>query len=178
MLRLGRAAAFQDVQEADDVGVHIGRGTFQAVANARLRRQVDDSRGRDVAEQGRHAVAVRQVELGVTVIGTGLQQRQARRLQLGIVVGVQRVEPDNVFAARQQSTGKVEADEARGAGDQDRHALWLAQVGPVTAVISGAAGESALGKHLVEADEARFCASFLPTVEPACGNLGAQYAGA
>ena len=123
MLRLGGAAAFQDVQEADDVGVHVGARALEAVADAGLGGEIDHRIGLDLGEEGRDAVAVGEVDLRVAVAGLGLEVGQAGGLQRRVVVGVEVVEAHDLVAARQQPARQVEADEAGRAGDENAHRL-------------------------------------------------------
>ena len=114
-----RAAALQNAEEADDVGIDIGLGRFQAVADARLGGEVDHPARPRGGEQGGDAVAVSQVQRMMVIGGVGLKLGQARLLQRRIVIGVEVVQADDALAPLQQTPGGVKADEAGGAGDQD-----------------------------------------------------------
>ena len=114
------AAAFQDVEEAHDVGVDVGVRIFEAVAHPRLGGEIDHMARLRLGEDGGHAVTVGQVELQVAIAGVALQDREPRGLQLGIVVGIEAVEAHDLVAALEQPAAEVEADEAGRAGDQNR----------------------------------------------------------
>ncbi len=112
------AAAFQDVGEADDVGVDVGVRVLQRIAHAGLGGQVDDDVETLVLEEPLHALPVGQVEPGELEAGPPLELRQAVLLQLDAVVGVQVVETDHPRAAVQQALGEMKADEPGRTGDQ------------------------------------------------------------
>ena len=56
------AAAFQHVQRADDVGVDVGMRVFHAVADARLRGEVDNPLRSRLGKQPLHTRTVGEVE--------------------------------------------------------------------------------------------------------------------
>ena len=112
MFGLHGAGTLQNGQEADDVGVDIGRGVFDAVPDARLGSEVDDASGRVFREQGGHAVAIRQVERVVDVARLSQQAVEARLFQRRVIIVVEIVDADHRLAARQQALCGVEADEA------------------------------------------------------------------
>ena len=126
MLRLYGAATFQDVPEADEVGVDVGGGLLEAVANSGLGGQVDHAVGLGLGEQRRHRFAIGQVDGRVAIALARFKPRKARLFQRRVVVGVEIVQPHHSVAAIQQPMRDVGADEAGRAGDQDnRHAAGL-----------------------------------------------------
>ncbi len=146
MLGLHGAGAFQHGQEADDVGVDVGLGIFDAVADAGLGPEVDDAAGRVLREQGGHAVAIRQIERVVDIAGPGQQAVEARLFEGGVIVVIEIVDADHRLAARQQTLCGVEADETGRTGDEDGalggHGFAIAPVGPLRHLISIAGGRS------------------------------------
>ena len=62
MLRLGGAAALQHIEEANHIGVDVGRGIFQAVSDAGLGGEVDHALGLHLGEKLGHGFAVSQVD--------------------------------------------------------------------------------------------------------------------
>ena len=76
----------KDGEESGDIGVHIGRGLVEAVADPGLGGEVDDAVGPDLGDQGHHAVAVDEVEVDVAVVGLGLEAGQSRLFQGDVVV--------------------------------------------------------------------------------------------
>ena len=119
MLRLHRPGSLEHGQEADDVGVDIGLGILDAVADAGLGPEVDDAAGRVLREQGGHAVAVRQIQRVVDIARMRQQQVEPRLFQGRVIIVIEIVDADHGFAARQQTLGGMKADEAGGSGDED-----------------------------------------------------------
>ena len=97
------AAAFEDVQEADDVAVDVDVRILDRIAHAGLRREVDDAAEFLGRKQRLHAAAIGQVELYEAEIPLPLQYLEARGLEARIVVVVEIVEADDLIAAREQS---------------------------------------------------------------------------
>jgi hypothetical protein len=114
-------ARFQDIDESFDVARHIGLRIDQRVADARLRRQVDDDlellAGVQLAEPG----AIGQIHAHEAKSLNPLELAQARLLQRDIVVVIQIVEANDRPPLLQQPAGQVKTDETRHADDQDRH---------------------------------------------------------
>src|SRR6185437_3566451 len=114
------AAAFENIGEADEIGVHIRMRIDQRIAHARLRGEMHDMRKPVLGEQRGNAVAVGQVELDEAEAGMPGKLRETGVLQLRIVISIEIVETDNGAAAFQKSLGDVEADKPGGAGNKDR----------------------------------------------------------
>ncbi len=89
------AATFENVREADQIGVDIGVRIDQRMAHAGLRREMDDIAKPMLGEVRRHARAVGEIELDEREARQPRQFGQARVLQLGVVVGVEIVETDH-----------------------------------------------------------------------------------
>ncbi|BAS81319.1 Os02g0791450, partial [Oryza sativa Japonica Group] len=119
-LRVGVLACLEEGDEAGDVGVHVGRRVLHGVAHARLRREVEHVReGHDVEELGEEAAVV-DVALDDEHPVRG-EQRPARLLERGVVVGVEVVDADDAVAALAEREGAVRADEPGGARHEHRH---------------------------------------------------------
>src|SRR5690606_12620200 len=87
--------------------------------DAGLSREMHDPVEALSLEQLGHCRSVGEVELRELEVAVGLEQREARALQRGIVVLVQIVEPDDVVAPLEQALCGVKADEAGSARHQD-----------------------------------------------------------
>ena len=72
-------------------------------------------------EQRRDGAAVGHVQLHEAEAVLAGQPGQSVALELGVVVGIQVVQPHHRVAAGQQQAGDMGADEAGGAGEQDVH---------------------------------------------------------
>jgi hypothetical protein len=116
------AAALEHVAEAHQVGLDVGGGG-QGLAVGRL-----------AAEGGLQGGAILQAGLdqgegGAAAGGQLLQLGQSRALEGGVVVGIEVVEAEHGRAALQQTLAEMKADEAGGAGNQNRHSVARASVG-------------------------------------------------
>ena len=112
----------QHHQRPHHIGINIGVGVFERVADPRLRREVDDAAQILVPPDGREdAVTVGDIELGENKARIGAQRGQARFLQSYVVVIVEIVDAHHMVAALEQRLGDVEADEPGNAGEKDRH---------------------------------------------------------
>jgi len=125
------AAAFQQVGKAHQVGIHIGHGIDEAVAHAGLGRHVDDMGELFGREQGAHGFAFGHVLQHEAETGTAFQLSQTVFLELDVVVVVEVVQANHGVALGQQTVTEMIADEARGSGNENMHAvLLLAQTKP------------------------------------------------
>ena len=119
MAAAGVAAAFQHIDEADEICVHIGMRIDQRMPHAGLRREMDDEGKTMLGEQGRSGGAVRQVQAHeAEILGAG-ELAQPRLLQLRIVIGREIVDADHLAARLDETARDMKADEASGAGDED-----------------------------------------------------------
>src|SRR5260370_1147890 len=114
-------APLEDVQETENVAVGVGVGVLQRVADACLRREVDDLMRTQLGEERAHAVDVGDVDAAETEPAVLLQLLEARFLQRDVVVVIDVVDSDDLVAAGEQPRGDVVADESGRAGDEDQH---------------------------------------------------------
>ena len=124
MLQPGHAAAqFQHRQLAGEVAPSIGEGVLQAVAHARLRREMNDEAERPARpRQRRQRFGVGGVEAREAEIARIGQTVEPRALQADVVIVVQCIDAHDAVAARRQRPRDMKADEPRGAGDENAHA--------------------------------------------------------
>ena len=99
MLHPGVATAFQDVQKADDVARHIGVRVDRRVAHAGLSGEVDHAQGTVILKKPLYSGGIGDVEMMMAVVRPGLQPREPRPLQGGIIVVVEIVHADDRLAA-------------------------------------------------------------------------------
>ncbi len=96
------AAAFEHIEEADQIGVDVGVRIDQRIANAGLGGEMHDV-GKPVRrEQRGHRVAVCEIGLLEAKLRERRKLREPRLLQSRIVVGVEVVEADNTAPLLQQ----------------------------------------------------------------------------
>ena len=91
-------ASFQDIGEADQIGVDIGVRILKRVSHARLRGQMDDDRKPMPREQRRYRGTIRHIkpfELKARVVAKDIEPG---RLQPRIIIGVEIVDPDDAMA--------------------------------------------------------------------------------
>ena len=111
----------ENVEEPDEVRVHVGARVLQRVADAGLRRQVHDADGLVTPEEVRHRRRSDTSSRSNRNAGCGHQPVESRLLQRRVVVvhsGCRRRRTS--VAVGQQPLGDVKADESGSAGDQDR----------------------------------------------------------
>ena len=80
------AAAFEHVQEAGDVGVDIGVGVVEGIADARLRREVDDPLEALLGESGLDRRPVSKIGLDEAEAFSTRQAGKPRLFQRDVVI--------------------------------------------------------------------------------------------
>ena len=125
VLLVHRAAAFEDVLEADDVRVDVRVRVRDRVAHARLRGEVHDAVEPVLHEQRLHARAVGDVHLHEREAALWYEAREPRLLQRRVVVVVEVVKTHNLLAAIEKDMRDMRADEARGTSDKNCHGRSL-----------------------------------------------------
>ena len=117
------AAAFQHVEEAHYVGVHVGVRIDKRVAHARLRGEVHHVGEAPRCEQRGHRRAIDDIERLEGKSGRRGEFAQARPLEPHVVIGIEVVEPGDVAPLCEQPARHVEADEPGRPRHQDGFAL-------------------------------------------------------
>ena len=116
---LARPAPLKNVGEAHKVRVHVGLRVRERIPNPCLGGQVYDEIEILRLKKLANSLAIRQVHLYKTKRRHGCQLRQARPLQIHVVVVVEVVQPHHPVAFFQQALGDVKPDEACAAGNQN-----------------------------------------------------------
>ena len=111
-------AAFENIEEAFEIGIGVGVGMMDRMADARLSRHVDHVRKPVLGEQRRDDRPIRKIGMNEFESGLRPQQIEPRLLERGIVKVIEIVEPDDMTAFGQQLTRDMEADETRSPRDQ------------------------------------------------------------
>ena len=119
MARGMMTAALQQIDEAHDVGVHIGVGIFKGIAHTGLSRQVDHHVKGFAAKKVVHRGTVGQIDLRKGKPLPGFQLFQAVALQVDVVVVVEVVQSHHLDAVIQQAPGQVKTDEAGRSRNED-----------------------------------------------------------
>src|SRR6476659_4966010 len=85
----------------DQIRLNIGARILQAVADARLRAEVDDAVKLDPVRDALQRLCVGEIDLLETEAITELAREavHARLFEFGIVISVKVIDPDNILAA-------------------------------------------------------------------------------
>ncbi len=113
-------ARLQYGEVAAQVGVFVGEGLLQRIADPRLGGQVHDPAGAGLPQQVREGLGVGHVHAHHAEAGMLHQGGGSRLLEGRVVVGVELVHPHDLLAAFQQAQGGMASDEAGRAGDDDQ----------------------------------------------------------
>jgi len=115
------SAALQNVHEADEVGVDVGVRILEGIADTGLGGEMDDALGFLGGEEVFDRGSIGEVEAVEAEVGVTGEAGEAGFLEADVVVVVEVVETDDLIAAGEEFFGRVVADEAGGAGDEDAH---------------------------------------------------------
>ncbi len=139
---LGVAASLQHRQMPGEIGPLVGEGVVDRVAHAGLRREMHHPPGAGGAHQGRKGLSLCDVH-ALQLEARAVQQRLDPRLLQGrVVIGIEVVHPQDLFAAIQQPLADEAADEPCGAGDDDQGRLFPRQGCPQPPVFPPSARKS------------------------------------
>ena len=101
------AAALQDVQESDDVALHVGMGILDGIAHARLRGQMHHALELLARESACMAARSAISALAKRKFPIALAECSRRAgFKCGVVIGVQVVESDDLIAARRATISR------------------------------------------------------------------------
>src|SRR5882672_6248185 len=106
----------------DKIGTRVGIRVLQRIANARLRREVQNHVECFAVGRAGKRIPIGNVDLGETETFDAFQLCQARSFQCRIVIGVQRVNTGDFMPAPEQRGGGVETDEPGGPREKYSHA--------------------------------------------------------
>jgi len=119
MLDLVIPAALQHVHETLQIRLGEGLRIDDGMAHADLGGQVDHTPGLFPFEQRRERCSIFHGQHGEAKARLGLESRQPRQLERGVVVSVEIVYAHHLLTTGEQDGSHVHADEAGGASDQD-----------------------------------------------------------
>lgn len=123
MLNTVVAAAFEHMESACDIGLDISVGVVQRVADAGLRREMDDALWPLLGEHRLDHLALGQVCLDEMESVAALEPPKTGLFKGDIVIRAHIVEPNDLVAAVEQPGRRMETDEAGGAGNQNAHVV-------------------------------------------------------
>src|SRR5690348_2219330 len=131
------AAGFEDVDEADQVGFHVGVRVLDRIAHAGLRGEVHHARRFEFGEGVFDGGPILEPGLHERKVFLRRQSRQPRVLEIDVVIRIEVVVAEHRVAARQQALRQCGADEPGGSRDQYAHSLVLVSGGsrPVQSTI-------------------------------------------
>ena len=130
MLHPRVATAFQNIDEADQIGIGIGMRVGDRVAHPRLRGQMHHAIKPVLIEESGHGRPVGQIDFAKGKARLPLKSSQSRQLERRIVIIVEIVDADHPRTRGQQTVRDMHADEACGTGHQDRHRSRRSSHGP------------------------------------------------
>ena len=125
MLHLMMAAAFENINEADQIAINVSVRILDRIANASLRSEMDDFVEAFFGKQFLHPGTVGHIKFDKAEAGQGSQAFEAVFLERNLVVIVEIVEADNLIAACQQAQRGGHADKAGSAGNKYFHEFTL-----------------------------------------------------
>ncbi len=120
MLNTSMATSLEDVPHTDEIGVDVGSGILQGIANTGLGCQMDDSIKRIGLEQPLDRCAVRDIDRIEDESIALSQSLETILFQLNGVVAIEVIDTDNAITSGEKPLGQVITDEARCPSDQDR----------------------------------------------------------
>ena len=129
------ATTFEDIQESDEISLGIGARVGERIADARLSGKVDYPDEAVSFEQRFHRPPISQFSTYELKSLVPSEQIEASLLQVYVVVVVDVVEPDHMFAAVEKKASDMKADESRRTGD--KHRILPLRVLPGSAGING-----------------------------------------
>src|SRR6185369_14487523 len=125
MPRLPMTRDLQQVAMADQVRLNVGHRIFEAVADAGLRPEVNDTVDVDRVGECLQRIGIREIQTlePEAIAELLLQLGEPRLLETRIIIVVQTVDPDDVVAALEQCPRRRSADEPRSTCDQNSHGV-------------------------------------------------------
>ena len=114
---------FENYHMANHIGLNIGKGVFQGIADPGLGRQMDDRAEFQAANGFLHGAPVRDINLMEGEVGVLQQLPQTVFLQADGIIGAKVIDADDPLALIQEPPGHVKTDETSGTGKQVRHTL-------------------------------------------------------
>src|SRR5689334_11550735 len=115
------ATTFENVQKAGDIAAHVYMWILRGIAHARLRGEVDHALRFVLREYRFDRGAVGEIGGDMGIVRVILETRQARLLQIHIVIITEVVDANNLIAAIKQPHRHMRSDEASRAGDENLH---------------------------------------------------------
>src|SRR5712672_1862103 len=107
--------AFQHVQKPADVGIDVVVRRRERMTHARLGGEMDHVRKTVIGEQCGDAVAVGEIELVKAKFVVAREFREPRLLELGVVIGIEVIDSNDVASILQQTPRNMEANKSGGA---------------------------------------------------------------
>src|SRR5262249_4181342 len=119
MSGLAMAAAFENVEEAGEIGVEISVRVLQRVANAGLGGEMHHRAEIAVAKKALDVSAFGEIDFMEGKFVEFAQDVQPRLLQRRIVIIVDIIETDDRLATLKEAARQRKTDKSRSAGNQD-----------------------------------------------------------
>ncbi len=117
-------ASLKHVECANQIGLAVGVGIFNGIANAGLRTKMNYSVNLIVREEPLHGGSIGQIRLDESELligGVLADEVQASLLERGVVVGVQIVQTQHRVSSLKKAKGGEGTNESGSTGDKDMH---------------------------------------------------------
>ena len=121
MLNFCSVGKLQHVVMADEIGLRVGAGIFDRVADARLGGKVQHNIESLAAGSARQRVGLGDIGLHETKAGFSLKYPQSRGLELWRIIGVEIIDSGNGMPTPQQRRSRMKANESRPARQKNAH---------------------------------------------------------
>jgi hypothetical protein len=123
MLHAVPSAALQNIQEADQVAVHVSMRVLYRVAYAHLGRKMNNNLRLYFFEQFLHPHSVCQIQQKESEFPMRFEKGEPVFFELHVIIGIQVVHACDIVAFLQKSLGQVKPDETGIACNQYFHNL-------------------------------------------------------
>ena len=117
------SAAFEDVQEANDIAVDVRARICKRVSNSCLRREMNHPVELFRREQLLQTSGVCEISADESKPRSIDEKFEPVLFEADVVVGIEVVEPDNFIATSEQSLSGMKANETGSASDEDLHTI-------------------------------------------------------
>lgn len=118
MFDLIMTTAFQDVEKADQIRVHIRAGIDQRISHPCLGRQINHPVELLLGKELFRQLPIRHVEIRMTELLEFKQLGQTGLFQLRIVIIIEIIQPDHGTTVFKQAVGEIMADKTGSTGNE------------------------------------------------------------
>ena len=125
----GMPTAFEYIDEADEIGIDVGMGIDERIADSGLGGKIDHGVEAIFIKEGGHRLTIGEIDVDMDKARTFSQSGHAMPLQLRIIVVVEVIQPHHLGPTVDEPFCQMCSDKAGGAGNQDFFHYWLSDEG-------------------------------------------------